>query len=181
VKSIAPLQNPSGYCYRISRNRRSDRNRCSSRANGYWRDAEPCGAAPRRMRQMRRLVTRLCRAGAGAWRVLAGVRRVACRPSPPRRGACEAGAPRGIFRQRPPRLCGGTRSRAGAGGKRGWLVKKEQLGVGTAPDDPPAAPEVEHAADPLPRCPAAPRQRLCVCMKTSAAVAHEQPTGTESA
>ena len=35
--------------------------------------------------------------------------------------------------------------------------------------------------DPLPRCPAAPRQRLCVCMKTSAAVAYEQPTGTEGA
>ena len=67
------------------------------------------------------------------------------------------------------------------GGKRGWLVKKEQLGVETPPDLAPAGLKVEQAADLLRRCPTAPRQRLCVRMKTSAAVAHEQPTGTEGA
>ena len=61
------------------------------------------------------------------------------------------------------------------GRKRGWLVKKKQLGVKTAPDLAPATLEVEHATNPLPRRPTSRRQRPCVGMKTPAAVAHEQP------
>ena len=63
------------------------------------------------------------------------------------------------------------------GGKRGWLVKKEQLGVETRPDLAPAGLKVEQAADLLPRCPTTRRQRLRVCVKTPPAVAHEQSTG----
>jgi hypothetical protein len=67
------------------------------------------------------------------------------------------------------------------GSKCAWLIKKKQLGVETAPDIAPAALEVEHAADPLRRRPTTRRQRLRVCVKTPAAVAHEQPALTESA
>src|SRR5208282_3052375 len=59
--------------------------------------------------------------------------------------------------------------------KRSRLVKKKQLGVEAAPDIALAALEVEHAADPLPRCPAPRRQRLRIGVKSPAAVAHEQP------
>ena len=68
-----------------------------------------------------------------------------------------------------------------SGGQRGWLVKKEQLGVETAPDVAPAALEVENAADPLSRRPPTRRQCLRVCVKAPAAVAHKQPARTESA
>src|SRR4029077_3969953 len=57
-------------------------------------------------------------------------------------------------------------------GQRGWLVKKEQLCVETAPDVSPAALEVEIAADPLPRRPST-RRQCRVCGKAAAAVAHE--------
>ena len=66
------------------------------------------------------------------------------------------------------------------GGKRGWLVKKEQLGVGTAPDLASSALKLStqqiYCRGPTTRC-----QRLCVCVKTPAAVAHEQATGREGA
>jgi hypothetical protein len=38
------------------------------------------------------------------------------------------------------------------GGERGWFVKKEQLGVGTAPNLASGAFKVEQAADLLSRC-----------------------------
>ena len=59
--------------------------------------------------------------------------------------------------------------------ERSRLVKKEQLGVVTAPDVALAALEVENAADPLPRRPAPRRQCLCVGVKAPAAVAEQRP------
>src|SRR6202043_1257933 len=60
------------------------------------------------------------------------------------------------------------------GRERGRLVEKKQLGVEAAPDVAPAALEIEHAADPLPRRPAPRRQRLGVGVKTAAAIAAER-------
>ena len=60
------------------------------------------------------------------------------------------------------------------GRQRGRLIEKEQLGVEPAPDVAMAALEVEHAANPLPRCPAPRRQRLRIGMETPAAIAQEQ-------
>src|SRR6185437_4837325 len=62
-----------------------------------------------------------------------------------------------------------------AGGERCHLVEKEQLGVIAAPDVALAVVEFEYAADPLPRYPAASRQRLIVEMKFAAAIAHQRP------
>ena len=56
------------------------------------------------------------------------------------------------------------------------FIKKEQLGIEAAPDVAMPSLEVENAADPLPRRPAAVRQCLYIGVKTTAAVAHEQPT-----
>src|SRR3984957_19151052 len=60
-----------------------------------------------------------------------------------------------------------------AGRERGRLVEKKQLGVEAAPDVAPAALEIEHAADPLPRRPAPRRQRPGVGVETPAAVAEQ--------
>jgi hypothetical protein len=91
--------------------------------------------------------------------------------------ACDTDALRPIFRQELRVLTPALEAWPVPGGKRGWLVKKEQLGVETAPDLASAALKVEHAADPLPRRPTMRRQRLRVCVKAPAAVAHEQVHG----
>src|SRR3954468_13328816 len=63
-----------------------------------------------------------------------------------------------------------------AGGESSRLVEEEQLRVPAAPDVALAALEVEHAANPLPRRPAPPRQPLLVGMNPAAAIAHVEPT-----
>jgi hypothetical protein len=60
------------------------------------------------------------------------------------------------------------------GGERGHLVEKKQLGVIAAPDVALAVLEVEHAADPLPRRPAALGQLRSSVVEAPAAIAHEQ-------
>ena len=60
------------------------------------------------------------------------------------------------------------------GGERGHLVEEKQLGVIAAPDVALAALEIQHAADPLPRRPAALGQLSVVGVDAPAAVAHEQ-------
>ena len=81
-----------------------------------------------------------------------------------------------------PRLGEGFRVLAAAletgpvsGSERCWLIKEKQFGVVTTPDVALAALEIEHAADPLPRCPPPRRQRLGVGMKTPAAIAEQRP------
>ena len=61
----------------------------------------------------RRRAGRRSRAGAAAWRGRRGARRAACRPSRRRTDASSCCPPGASLRRRPPRPCGGTRSRAG--------------------------------------------------------------------
>src|SRR5262249_5324262 len=61
-----------------------------------------------------------------------------------------------------------------AGGERGRFIEKEQLGIEPTPHLAFALFELGYTADPLPRYPAAARERLRVGMKSPAAIAHEQ-------
>src|ERR1700722_11338592 len=60
-----------------------------------------------------------------------------------------------------------------AGGQRGRLVEKKQLGIKAAPNVALASLEFEHAANPLPRLPAPCGQRLGISVKPPAAVAEK--------
>jgi len=60
-----------------------------------------------------------------------------------------------------------------AGGERGRLVEKKQLGVESSPHVAMPSFEREHAADPLPRSPAPRRQRARRRVKPPAAITHE--------
>jgi hypothetical protein len=80
-----------------------------------------------------------------------------------------------------PSLGKGQRVRAAAfeagpvpGRERGRFVEKEQFGIEAVPHVAAATPEIEHAANPLPRHPAPRCQRLCGGMQAPAAIAHEQ-------
>lgn len=53
------------------------------------------------------------------------------------------------------------------------LIEKKELGIEAPPDVAMPPLEIEHAADPLPRRPAAAGQRPCIRMEPAAAVAHE--------
>src|ERR1041384_7146489 len=92
------------------------------------------------------------------------------------RGRARHGA---AFRLRPvvrKRICVGAaalEARPGARRERGRLVEEEQSGVAVAPDRVTAALELQHAANPLPRGPAAPPQSLVVAMETPTSVAEE--------
>jgi hypothetical protein len=59
-------------------------------------------------------------------------------------------------------------------GERGRLIEKEQLGIEPAPDVAMTPSELGDTADPLPRRPAARRERLRVGVKSPAAITHEQ-------
>ena len=61
-----------------------------------------------------------------------------------------------------------------AGGERRHLVEEEQFGVAVAPDVALAVFEIEPAANPLPRGPAARAERLALVMQPPAAIAHQR-------
>src|SRR5271166_3505325 len=62
-----------------------------------------------------------------------------------------------------------------AGGERGRLVEKEELGIAAAPDLAPSPTEFAHADDPAPVRPAPRAQRPVIAMEPSATIAHHRP------
>lgn len=77
-------------------------------------------------------------------------------------------------------LAAALKTRSVSRRERRRLIKKKQLGIGAPPDVAMPPLEIEHAADPLPRRPAAAGERPCIHMEPAAAVAHEQPTRRHS-
>src|SRR5271166_4052933 len=59
-----------------------------------------------------------------------------------------------------------------AGGERGWLVDKEELGIALAPHLAPSPAEFAHAGDPSLVGPPPRAERPVVAMEPSAAIAH---------
>jgi hypothetical protein len=66
--------------------------------------------------------------------------------------------------------------KAGAvtGGERGYFIEEEQFGVSPPPHRALAVVKLEHAADPLPRCPSPPIEHAVVIVQPPAAIAEEQ-------